>query len=57
MTAMTATFLSALAGNKLTMVVGTYTDAGSRGIYSYMFDQLKGTATPLDTLDLQNLLS
>lgn len=54
MTAMTATFISTLAGNKLTMVVGTYTDAGSRGIYSYMFDQQKGTATPLDTLDLQN---
>lgn len=51
---MAATLLSASAGNRLTMVVGTYTDAGSRGIYSYAFDQQKGVALPLDTLDLQN---
>lgn len=36
------------------MVVGTYTDTNSRGIYSFSFDQNTGKATALDTLDLKN---
>ena len=36
------------------MLVGTYTDGGSRGIYSYRFDQETGEATLQDSLALRN---
>ena len=31
------------------MIVGTYTDAGSRGIYSFRFNQLTAEWQPLDS--------
>ena len=36
------------------MFVGTYTDGGSRGIYSYRFNQETGKAVPLDSLEMRN---
>ncbi len=42
------------AQEMLTMIVGTYTDKGSKGIYSYQFNQLTGEATPLDSLSMIN---
>jgi len=44
----------AQAQEMLTMFVGTYTDKGSKGIYSYQFNQLTGEATPLDSLSMVN---
>jgi 6-phosphogluconolactonase (cycloisomerase 2 family) len=38
----------------LVMLVGTYTDGSSKGIYSYRFNQQTGKATPLDTLEMRN---
>jgi 6-phosphogluconolactonase len=35
------------ADSSYLLFVGTYTDKGSKGIYSYRFDPAKGTATPL----------
>ena len=31
--------VSAMAGDELRMVVGTYTDTGSTGLYSFSFNQ------------------
>lgn len=42
------------AQEKVTMLVGTYTDGNSRGIYSYHFNQVTGEAEPLDSLALKN---
>lgn len=42
------------AGNNIKMVVGTYTGAGSEGLYSYSFDQSTGTATRLSGLSIDN---
>lgn len=39
---------------ELNMVVGTYTDGTSRGLYSFRFNQESGESVPLDTLDLSN---
>jgi 6-phosphogluconolactonase (cycloisomerase 2 family) len=36
------------------MLVGTYTDGDSKGIYTFRFDQSTGKATPLDTAALPN---
>ena len=36
------------------MLVGTYTDGGSKGIYSYRFDQKTGTAESLNALEMRN---
>ena len=33
-----------MAGNELDMVVGTYTGAGSEGLYSFSFNQATGVA-------------
>ena len=33
------------ADNNIKMVVGTYTDAGSQGLYSFSFDQSTGKAS------------
>ncbi|MBR4756799.1 MAG: lactonase family protein [Bacteroidales bacterium] len=38
----------------LTLLVGTYTDTGSKGIYSYTFDQKTGDSSPLAVTDIQN---
>ncbi|MDR0976852.1 MAG: lactonase family protein [Prevotellaceae bacterium] len=42
------------AGDELTMLVGTYTDGSSRGIYSFRFNQATGEATALDSADIVN---
>ncbi len=42
------------AQDNLTMLVGTYTDGGSHGIYSYRFNQMTGEARLLDSLALKN---
>ncbi len=36
------------------MIVGTYTDGGSKGIYTYRFDQKTGASEPLESLTLRN---
>ena len=41
-------------GNKLAMLVGTYTNGSSRGIYTFGFDQETGQATALDSTALPN---
>jgi len=50
---MKLTFLTILL-NQLLMLVGTYTDEGSTGIYAYRFDQTTGKAIVLDSLALKN---
>lgn len=42
------------AQEKVMMIVGTYTDGGSKGIYSYHFDQKTGEAEALKALALRN---
>jgi len=42
------------AQDKLIMLVGTYTYGGSKGIYSYSFNQLTGKAEILDSLEMKN---
>jgi len=39
---------------EISMVVGTYTDSGSHGIYSYCFNQETGEAESLDSLAMTN---
>ena len=46
--------LPGMAQSAIKMVVGTYTDGTSRGIYSFVFDQIKGIAHALDTLNISN---
>lgn len=36
------------------MVVGTYNNGATRGIYSFNFDQKDGKAKSLDTLEINN---
>ena len=36
------------------MFVGTYTDGGSKGVYSYRFNQETGEAVVLDSLEMTN---
>ena len=36
------------------MFVGTYTDGGSKGVYSYRFNQQTGEAVVLDSLEINN---
>ena len=38
----------------LTLLVGTYTDTDSRGIYTFRFDAKSGESTPLTVTDLAN---
>jgi 6-phosphogluconolactonase len=45
---------AAFAGNVLTMIVGTYTDSGSHGIYSMQFNQKTGETVVLDSLKMSN---
>ncbi|MBO7499580.1 MAG: lactonase family protein [Bacteroidaceae bacterium] len=42
------------AQEKVMMLVGTYTYGGSKGIYSYRFNQLTGDAEVLDSLAMRN---
>ena len=42
------------AQEKVMMLVGTYTYGGSKGIYSYRFNQLTGEAEVLDSLAMRN---
>ena len=42
------------AQEKVMMIVGTYTDGGSKGIYSYYFNQETGEAEALNSLALKN---
>lgn len=51
---MAATALCAHASDDLRMVVGTYTDTGSDGIYTYVFNQQTGSAHVLDSLSLRD---
>ena len=36
------------------MFVGTYTDGGSKGVYSYRFNQVTGEVEKLDSLEIKN---
>lgn len=47
-----ASFLQ--AQDRVIMVVGTYTDGGSKGVYSFRFNQLTGETEPLDSLAMKN---
>ena len=40
--------------DELTMIIGTYTHAGSEGIYTYKFDQENGTAKSLEVIPMEN---
>lgn len=42
------------ASDDLTMLVGTYTDSGSQGIYTFSFNPQTGKSTPLDSVALPN---
>ena len=42
------------AQQQISMVVGTYTDGGSKGIYTYLFNQDTGKAELLDSLAMKN---
>ncbi len=42
------------AENGIKMVVGTYTDAGSKGLYSFSFDNSNGSAKELNSLKVDN---
>lgn len=44
------------AENGIKMVVGTYTDAGSKGLYSFSFDDSNGSAKELSSLKVDILL-
>lgn len=46
--------ICAQAQRQMSMLVGTYTDGGSRGIYSYRFNQETGEAVLLDSLAMRN---
>ncbi len=46
--------VSAMAGDELKMVAGTYTDTGSAGIYSFNFNQNTGEFQLLDSLAMVN---
>ena len=42
------------AQETVTMLVGTYTDGGSKGVYSFRFNQVTGEAETLDSLEIRN---
>ena len=42
------------AQQQISMAVGTYTDGGSKGIYTYLFNQDTGKAELLDSLAMKN---
>lgn len=47
-------FSCMLAQEKMMMLIGTYTDGGSKGIYSYYFNQKTGETEALNSLALKN---
>lgn len=51
---MTVMAISAMAADNILMVVGTYTDTGSRGIYTFDFNQMTGKARVLDSLAMRD---
>ena len=48
------TVMGAWAGDEIRLLVGTYTDSGSKGIYSLSFNQENGRASLLDSLEVKN---
>ena len=48
------TAIEAWAGDEIRLLVGTYTDSGSKGIYSLSFDQESGRSLLLDSLEIKN---
>ena len=48
------TALSVSAADELRMLVGTYTGSGSKGIYSFRFNQATGEALLLDSVEAGN---
>ena len=47
-------FFTTQAQEMVTMLVGTYTDGGSKGVYSFRFNQETGEAQVLDSLEMRN---
>ena len=47
-------FFTAQAQEMVMMLVGTYTDGGSKGVYSFRFNQETGEAEVLDSLEMRN---
>lgn len=47
-------FMGCKSTDNLTMLVGTYTDTDSKGIYTYSFNQATGEASPLAVADTKN---
>ncbi len=47
-------FFALQAQDVMTMLVGTYTDCGSKGLYSYRFNQNTGEVKLLDSLEMRN---
>lgn len=45
---------SIYAQQQISMAVGTYTDGGSKGIYTYRFNQDTGKVVLLDSLAMKN---
>ena len=54
LTAAALVILSSCSGGSLTLLVGTYTDAGSRGIYTYSFNPSTGGSTQLSSAEAGN---
>ena len=48
------TAMGAWAGDEIRLLVGSYTDSGSKGIYSLSFDQESGRSLLLDSLKIKN---
>ena len=46
--------VKAMASGDMRLVVGTYTDGGSHGIYSFSFNEETGASKMLDSLQLKN---
>ena len=53
-TIIVAICLNVKAQDNIKLIVGTYTNGTSKGIYSFNFNQLTGEASPLDTLEIKN---
>ena len=49
-----SSFFTIQAQDVVMMLVGTYTDGGSEGVYSYRFNQVTGEAEVLDSLQMVN---
>ncbi|MCH4148754.1 MAG: lactonase family protein [Prevotella sp.] len=49
-----AASLNAMAQDEIKLIVGTYTNGSSKGIYTFNFNQQTGETSPLDTLAVKN---